>query len=365
MTGYWFLFLLYSLSMIASNTAHAATQGLIPDLVPEEKRGQFSGVKALLELPVPLIFVSFVIGKMVSAGNLWAAIFSLLVILIAAAAISMFIPETPLEEKPEKMDWNPILRLVAMTAVFTGVILIMGAVVNWVMYAVIASLGDKSTIWVMLIGLLGMTMAIGIGVWGSIRISIGKRFTEQRPFTWWVVNRLAFLSGSTNLAGFMVFFLQERFPAMQGEKAAGPAATITMFVGIFILISALPSGWLSDRFGKKSIILTSALLAAGGTAVVILSPTLFPMYIGGSLIGAGIGFFYSANWALGTELVPVKEAGRFLGISNLAGAGAGAVGAYIGGPIADQIGYTPLMIIYGVLFILSLFALYKIKTKPN
>ncbi len=364
MTGYWFLFLLYSLSMIASNTAHAATQGLIPDLVPEEKRGQFSGVKALLELPVPLIFVSFVIGKMVSAGNLWAAILSLLAILVAAASIAMFVPETPLQEKPEKMDWQPILRLVAMTAVFTAVILIMGAIVNAAMYAIIGQPGGQSAIWVMLVGLLGMTIAIGLGVWGSIRIGIGDRFKEHRSFTWWVVNRLAFLSGSTNLAGFMVFFLQERFPAMQGEKAAGPAATITMFVGIFILISALPSGWLSDRFGKKNIILASVLLAAGGTIVVIVSAALLPMYIGGSLIGAGIGFFYSANWALGTELVPGKEAGRFLGISNLAGAGAGAVGAYIGGPIADQIGYTPLMIIYTVLFLLSLVALYQIKIKP-
>jgi len=35
MTGYWLLFGLYILSMIASNTAHAATQGLIPDLVPQ------------------------------------------------------------------------------------------------------------------------------------------------------------------------------------------------------------------------------------------------------------------------------------------------------------------------------------------
>jgi len=60
MTGYWFLFLLYTLSMVTANTAHAATQGIIPDLVPEEKRGRFSGFKALFELPLPLIFVSFV-----------------------------------------------------------------------------------------------------------------------------------------------------------------------------------------------------------------------------------------------------------------------------------------------------------------
>lgn len=361
MGGYWFLFLLYSLSMIASNTAHAATQGLIPDLVPDEKRGTFSGVKALLELPVPLIFVSFVIGKMVSAGNLWAAIFTLLVIIILSAAIAMFIPEEKLSEPSQKTDWQPILRLVAMTALFTVVILIMGALVNRAMQAILVRFGEGSTIPVMLIGLLGMVLAIAVGVIGSVRISIGKLFHQNQSFTWWVVNRLAFLTGSTNLAGFMVFFLQERFPEMQGEKAAGPAATITMFVGIFILLSALPSGWLSDKFGKKKIILVSALLAAAGTAVVILSPSLTPMFVGGSLIGAGIGFFYSANWALGTEIVPQKEAGRFLGISNLAGAGAGAVGAYIGGPIADQIGYTPLIIIYGILFLLSIFVLVKIK----
>jgi MFS family permease len=68
---------------------------------------------------------------------------------------------------------------------------------------------------------------------------------------------------------------------------------------------------------------------------------------------------------LGTEIVPKDQAGKFLGISNLAGAGAGAVGAYIGGPIADQIGYTNLMTIYVVLFLFSILALAKIKVKQS
>lgn len=55
--GYWVLFTLVMLSMLGSNSAHAATQALIPDLVPDEKKGIFSGVKAALELPVTLIFV--------------------------------------------------------------------------------------------------------------------------------------------------------------------------------------------------------------------------------------------------------------------------------------------------------------------
>jgi MFS family permease len=57
--------------------------------------------------------------------------------------------------------------------------------------------------------------------------------------------------------------------------------------------------------------------------------------LGGGILGAGVGLFYSANWALGTQLIPPGKAGAMLGLSNLAGAGAGAVGAYLGGPIAD------------------------------
>ena len=69
--------------------------------------------------------------------------------------------------------------------------------------------------------------------------------------------------------------------------------------------------------------------------------------------------------------MPKAEAGRFLGISNLAGAGAGAVGAYIGGPIADYftihvpeapgLGYVLLFGIYGVLFLFAILAAMLIK----
>jgi MFS family permease len=130
-----------------------------------------------------------------------------------------------------------------------------------------------------------------------------------------------------------------------------------MFVGVFILLTALPSGWLADRLGKKLLVAAAGLLATAGTAVILLIHSMPAMYVGGSLVGSGVGLFYSANWALGTEIVPAEHAGRFLGLSNLAGAGAGAIGAYIGGPIADSLGYTAIMAIFGFLFFLSIFAL--------
>jgi MFS family permease len=195
----------------------------------------------------------------------------------------------------------------------------------------------------------------------SLRISIGTEFGRQRSYIWWVVNRLAYLAAITNLATFLVFFVQERFPELTAEKAAAPAANVVMFVGVFILLSAIPSGWLGDRFGKKPLIAISGVLAAIGTLIVVLTPGLAMLYVGGCIIGAGAGLFYSVNWALGTEIVPQDKAGQFLGMQNLAGAGAGAIGAYIGGPIADNTSYVLLMGIYALLFILSLIPLIGVE----
>jgi MFS family permease len=161
----------------------------------------------------------------------------------------------------------------------------------------------------------------------------------------------------------MIYYLQERFPGLAGEKAAGPAAQIMMFVGIFIMVTAVPSGWLADRFGKRLLVGLSGAIAAAGISVILLVLVMPAMYAGGSLIGAAMGLFYSANWALGTEIVPQDEAGRYLGLSNIAGAGAGAIGAYLGGPIGDQYGYVVLFVIYGAMFLLSILALVGVKEK--
>jgi len=92
------------------------------------------------------------------------------------------------------------------------------------------------------------------------------------------------------------------------------------------------------------------------------------VYVAGSIIGLATGLFMTANWALGTDLVPAGEAGRYLGISNLAGAGAGIVGSGIGGLVADAInhyymglGYFAIFAAYAVLFGLSSVALIWVR----
>ncbi len=372
MTGYWFLFFMLVLLSISSNTAQGAQQGLIPDIVPQTQRGRFSSIKAILEVPLPLILVAFTVGKMISAGNMWGGISVTMGVVAVCVVLTMFVPEKKFVPETS-LDWKPFARLLLMTGLFTVIILGMGKFVNFA-GSLFQSISSPVTLAIVTgaAGLIGMAITVGLGVWMSVRLSIGKEHQQYPSFTWWVVNRLAFLVGSTNLAGFTVYFLQGRLGYVH-EKAAGPAATLTMFVGIFILVSALVSGWLVDRFGRKPMLLISGLVAAFGTLVALLSPSLTLIYVGGCFIGAAIGLFFTASWALGTGIVPMEKAGQYLGIANLAGAGAGAIGAYIGGPLADYItrlvpsqpglGYVMLFSIYGTLFLLSIVALLGVHDK--
>ena len=370
MTGYWFLFAMAILLQVSSNAAHGAVQGLIPDLTPEDQRGRFSGVKAVFEIPIPVILAALAIGPLIAAGNMWGGILVAAGILTLAMLVTMLVREEPLKESPP-LDWMPFLRLLLMTGLFTAIILGMGGVVKGVGRLMEGVSSTTALVIIMgAVGLVAMAITVALGVWASVRISIGEAARSNPSFTWWVVNRLAFFVGTTNLSGFAVYFLQGRLGYAE-EQAAGPASQLMMVVGLFILVSALPSGWLADRFGSKRLVAVSGILAALGTLILLLSPSLPPIYIGGCLVGVAAGLFFTANWALGTDLVPKDEAGRYLGISNLAGAGAGAVGSYIGGPIADYftvhvpsqpgLGYVILFAIYGVLFLLSVVALRQVR----
>ena len=54
----------------------------------------------------------------------------------------------------------------------------------------------------------------------------------------------------------------------------------------------------------------------------------------GGITGVGIGLFITANWALLSRAAPLAQAGVYLGLTNLATAGSGAVGRLMG-PLID------------------------------
>jgi MFS family permease len=56
----------------------------------------------------------------------------------------------------------------------------------------------------------------------------------------------------------------------------------------------------------------------------------------GVLIGVATGSFLSVDWAFTIDVIPPDEAGRFLGFSNIATAGAGIIARFVAGPILDH-----------------------------
>ena len=68
----------------------------------------------------------------------------------------------------------------------------------------------------------------------------------------------------------------------------------------------------------------AGLIAAAGTGLLLLARGLPLVLVSGCVIGLATGIFMAVNWALGTDLAPAAQAGKYLGISNLAGGARGS-----------------------------------------
>ncbi len=374
LAGFWGLFAVYVLLMAAMNVAQAGVQGFIPDLVPPEQHGRYAAAKSLFEL-LPVIAVAFTIAPLISAGRLAAGLWVLAGIMVAATGVALTVPESPAVSPPTKWRWADWWRLAEMTAAFTVVILLLGGGVKSV-WPLLAAQPRAVQLWGMsAVGLIALLAAVIGGVVASLALATrGARCPRQTAFTWWVINRLAFLSGAFSLGGFALYFIQGRLGYTLAE-AATPAGRLMMWVGISLLPAAILGGWLSEKLGERPVVIASGIVAVGGTGLMLLAANLTQLYGGAILLGTATGLFYTANWAWGVGIVPQAEAGRYLGLANLAGAGAGAIGSYIGGPVADfftryaadapGLGYEVVFGLYGCLFLLSILAAQFVYSSPS
>jgi MFS family permease len=352
----------------SSNVSHGPLQALIPDLVPEEQRGRASGIKAIFEL-LPVVLLGLTIAPLVGAGQFtWAVIATGGGLLFILFLTLVTVRETPLTARVTTPLRPALLGVVGMLAglALGGVAgLAGGALLGGLAGLLALSIGFIGSAWVTGLtvgGISAMVIAVLAGVWSGVRATLGRLPPNQGGFMWWVVNRLMFLAAITSIQGFAPFFLMYAF-GVNAERGAAMTGQLMTVVGIFTLVSALPAGWLSDRMGHKRLLVFSGLLGAAGTAVVLTTvwlPDMGAIYLGGSILGLGTGLFVTVNWSLGTHLVPPAEAGRYLGVSNLAGAGAGMIGSGIGGILADLLnaslpglGYFVIFSGYLLLFLFS------------
>jgi MFS family permease len=377
-TNIWMLFTSIILIQISSNISHGPLQGLIPDLVPENQRGVASAVKSIFEL-LPLVVLGFTIAALVGAGRFDLAVFATGAVLFIFMILTVvLVKEKPILKKPDIPLMPSIARVFGMLAgIAIGALagLLAGLIIGSVFGLIFFFLAGKQAALTALVstgGITAMIVAVVAGVWAGTYTTIGKEVIHYPSFTWWVVNRLMFLAAITSIQSFAPFFLTYAFN-IDIEASISMYGQLITVVGVFTLLSAIPSGWLSDRIGQNRLIRIAGIIAAASTLLLLGTvwlPNLTIIYIVGIGLGIATGLFVTTNWALGTRLVPDEQAGRYLGIANLAGAGAGIIGGGLGGLIADYVnlykpglGYFVIFSGFGLLFLLSLVSMLGIKVK--
>jgi MFS family permease len=207
--------------------------------------------------------------------------------------------------------------------------------------------------------------SLGASAFGVFRIDL----KHHRSFVWFLASRLLVFAAFTTIQQFALYFFKDVV------GVADPAAASFRFLLVSVigmLIAAYPSGWLSDRIGRKPIAFSAALLGALAIMLILFLPKqvnmlLFPA----ALLGVALAAFSSTNWALATDLVNRGEEARYLGLANMATAGGGALARLIG-PVMDfannrvaNSGYSVMLLACTVYLIAGALILLKVKTTQN
>jgi len=310
--SYAVIFIIYCLLQVSSNAAQGPYQGFIPDLVPERKRGLASGVKSLLEIlgGVALLYLIALFMDSYSAGEgvfwLWLALGALAIVLLGAMIATVL----TVKEQP---------------------------------------------------GFAGSQLHLLSVLHSSFKIDV----RANRDFVWFLVSRLFMLMAFTTLQTFALYFLRD-VVGVANPATATARFSIVAVAGMLAVV--YPTGRLSDRIGRRPIVVFSGLLAALGIALIFLFQHNYMLIVFfGGLIGISFGAFMSANWALATDLVAKGEEARYLGLTNLATAGGAALARLIG-PVIDffnahspGLGYAVMLLACFIYFILGSLLVMKIK----
>jgi MFS family permease len=193
----------------------------------------------------------------------------------------------------------------------------------------------------------------------------GINLRDNPAFWRLILARLLFLTGVYGIQVFAQYFIRDTLAVPDPVKLTGDLLAVIVLT---LIGFSLIAGYLADRYGRKPLHVAASFLIILGSLAMVFSANAGMIILFGSVIGAGIGLFLSANWALANDLAPAGEAGKYLGLTNLATAGAGAL-SRLAGPGIDLLnaaqpgsywGYDGLFIGAALLALLSLFVLRQV-----
>jgi MFS family permease len=265
----------YFLLQVSSNFAQGPFQGYVPDLVPARQVGIASGLMGLMLTLGTILGVGIAtLGGL--TGNIPLAILALGLVEVATMVVLVLTVDEGTDAPPRTRSWG----------------------------------------------------AIAMSAWG-------RDILQQRSVLWLLLVRLLFL-GAYNATLIAVGYFR-RSHGMSDSEADTTVFIATAIVGVSTALAAIPGGRLSDRYGRRPVIWSAALVAGLGLLGVALAPSAAFAIASWVPFGIGMGIFLSADWALMADVIPKETAGRYMGILNAGTAMAGPVFIIVAGPIQDLV----------------------------
>jgi len=283
--SFFAILVVYCLLQMSCNVAQGPFQAFIPDLVPGGNRGLASGVKSLLEVLGGFALVrliAYFMGRYFAGEGspwLWLSLAALGIVLLG----TMLVTVLTVKERP---------------------------------------------------GRGGSQLPLLPALFRSFKIDV----KASPGFVTFLLSRLLIFMAMATLQTFALYFLMD---VVGIANPAAVTADLLIVVGICMVAVVYPAGRLSDRIGRRPVVVSSGLLGALGILLLFFSHSYAAIMFCGALLGISCGAFMSSNWALATDLVPKGEEARYLGLTNLATAGGAALARLIGLAIDPLNIYSP------------------------
>jgi len=159
------------------------------------------------------------------------------------------------------------------------------------------------------------------------------------------------------LAGFILVMgmsLSSAFLPLFGNELDPSGVLVGFVVSAWFfsrIFTELPSGVLSDRFGRRKLLVSGLALAVGGALTCSLAESAHLLIVGRAIWGLGTALYFMSNTALILDLFDPDIRGRALGTFQGIEFIGSFIGAPIGGFVAGMIGYRR---VFSLAFILIL-----------
>jgi MFS family permease len=162
------------------------------------------------------------------------------------------------------------------------------------------------------------------------------RFWPSRSsFVVLIVSRLLVSLGLYSILPFFAFFLKN---SLHVVAYLSTNVDLLLTMTLCSLIGTLPAGIASDRVPKKNLMYGAIAALTIGAVGLAIAPSL-PVVIAVAIpLGIGWGAYYSVDWALACNLLPVDRAGALMAVWNIGAAGPQVLAPLIGGYLVDTLG---------------------------